>query len=135
MPLMNRHEGLGSDTNPTRSCCSIANLEDGGGRSAAEAAGGVERVDAEELVDEAAGDAHHGGAAVLALDVELEGLGLLVVVTPPRVTANVARLLVLGLGLEQEVAGLHHAGGEHDLQPAARWGGPRGRRSSRRGRR
>eukprot|EP00327_Prymnesium_parvum_P026346 CAMPEP_0113240860 /NCGR_PEP_ID=MMETSP0008_2-20120614/6490_1 /TAXON_ID=97485 /ORGANISM="Prymnesium parvum" /LENGTH=33 /DNA_ID=CAMNT_0000088233 /DNA_START=340 /DNA_END=438 /DNA_ORIENTATION=+ /assembly_acc=CAM_ASM_000153 len=31
-----------------------------GGGGAAEAAGGVERIDAEELVDEAAGDAHHG---------------------------------------------------------------------------
>ena len=56
------------------------NLEDGGGRGAAEAAGRVEGVDAEELVDEAAGDAHHRGAAVLALDVELVGLLLGVVV-------------------------------------------------------
>eukprot|EP00964_Phaeocystis_antarctica_P155596 scaffold124836_cov52-Phaeocystis_antarctica.AAC.2 len=44
-----------------------SNLEDGGGRGAAQATGGVERVNAEQLVDEAAGDAEHGGAAVLAL--------------------------------------------------------------------
>merc|ERR1719446_1896871 len=120
MPLMNRHEGLGSDTNPTRSCCSIANLEDGGGRGAAKAAGGVERVDAEELVDEAAGDAEHGGAAVLALGVELEGLDLGVVVAHPRDAGDVANLalaLVLasvaaGLGLREERAGLDHARGE-----------------------
>merc|ERR1719163_2019854 len=42
-------------------------------RSAAQAAGRVERVDAEELVDEAARDAKHSRAAVLALGVELEG--------------------------------------------------------------
>merc|ERR1719453_2981903 len=69
-------------------------LEDGGGRGAAEAAGRVERVDAEELVDEAAGDAHHGGAAVLALGVELERLGLGVVVAHPRVKRDVAGLAV-----------------------------------------
>ena len=44
-------------------------LEDGRGGSAAHAAGRVERVDAEELVEQAAGDAEHGGAAVLALDL------------------------------------------------------------------
>eukprot|EP00310_Coccolithus_braarudii_P013487 CAMPEP_0183333574 /NCGR_PEP_ID=MMETSP0164_2-20130417/2453_1 /TAXON_ID=221442 /ORGANISM="Coccolithus pelagicus ssp braarudi, Strain PLY182g" /LENGTH=44 /DNA_ID= /DNA_START= /DNA_END= /DNA_ORIENTATION= len=38
-----------------------------GGGSAAEATSWVERIDAEELVDKAARDAHHGGTAVLAL--------------------------------------------------------------------
>ena len=33
---------------------------------------GEERVDAERVVDDHAGDAHHGGAAVVALRVELE---------------------------------------------------------------
>eukprot|EP00327_Prymnesium_parvum_P001328 CAMPEP_0182823282 /NCGR_PEP_ID=MMETSP0006_2-20121128/14667_1 /TAXON_ID=97485 /ORGANISM="Prymnesium parvum, Strain Texoma1" /LENGTH=45 /DNA_ID= /DNA_START= /DNA_END= /DNA_ORIENTATION= len=42
-------------------------LEDGGGGGAAKAAGRVEGIDAQKLVHEAAGDAHHGGAAVLAL--------------------------------------------------------------------
>merc|ERR1711924_70800 len=65
-------------------------LEDRGGRSAVEAAGGVERVDAEELVDEAAGDAKHGRAAVLALRVQLEGLGLGVVVAHPADAGDVA---------------------------------------------
>merc|ERR1719198_2071363 len=51
-----------------RSCCGGARLEDGGGRGAAEAAG----------------DAEHAGAAVLALGVELEGLDLGVVVAHPR---------------------------------------------------
>eukprot|EP00327_Prymnesium_parvum_P011661 CAMPEP_0184375422 /NCGR_PEP_ID=MMETSP0007-20130409/82_1 /TAXON_ID=97485 /ORGANISM="Prymnesium parvum, Strain Texoma1" /LENGTH=84 /DNA_ID=CAMNT_0026718505 /DNA_START=289 /DNA_END=539 /DNA_ORIENTATION=- len=69
-------------------------LEDGGGSGAAKAASRVERINAEQLVDEAAGDAHHGGAAVLALGVELEGLDLRVVVAHPRVEGNVARLAV-----------------------------------------
>merc|ERR1719198_2937535 len=67
---------------PSRCGC-YAGLEDGGRRAAGEAAGRVERVDAEELVDQAAGDAEHGGAAVLALGVELEGLDLGVVVPHP----------------------------------------------------
>merc|ERR1719377_509259 len=71
---------------PARAC-----LEDGGGRAAGEAAGRVERVDAEELVEQAAGDAEHGGAAVLALGVELEGLDLGVVVAHPRDAGDVAR--------------------------------------------
>merc|ERR1719432_100465 len=70
------------------------NLEDGGRRGAAKAAGRVERVHAEELVDEAAGDAEHGGAAVLALSVELEGLDLGVVVAHPRDARDVAGLAV-----------------------------------------
>mmetsp|Transcript_1966 Transcript_1966/g.3430 ORF Transcript_1966/g.3430 Transcript_1966/m.3430 type:complete len:237 (-) Transcript_1966:31-741(-) len=94
-------------------------LEDGGGGGAAEAAGGVERIDAEELVHQAAGDAHHGGAAVLALGVQLEGLDLGVVVAHPRVEGNVARLAIGVLGLGGEAgAGLLHAGEDHDLQPA-----------------
>merc|ERR1719261_1039805 len=89
----------------------------------------VQRVDAEELVQEAAGDAHHGRAAVLALRVQLEGLGLGVVVAHPRdardVTglgiANVRVALVLGEREERRLlagAGLLHAAEEHDLQPA-----------------
>ena len=35
-----------------------------------------ERVDAEQIVGDHAGDAHHGGAAVVALGVELELLDL-----------------------------------------------------------
>merc|ERR1719163_2675969 len=97
-------------------------LEDGGGGSAAKAAGRVERVDAEELVDEAAGDAEHGSAAVLALSVELEGLGLGVVVAHPRDGGDVVVALVgLGEGEERRLAagaGLLHAAEEHDLQPA-----------------
>merc|ERR1719476_213849 len=86
------------------------NLEDGGRGGATEAAGRVEGIDAEELVDEAAGDAEHGGAAVLALGVELEGLGLRIVVAHPAVTANVSRRLLadvrVALILEEEVARL-----------------------------
>jgi len=62
-----------------------ARLDDGRGRGAAHAAGRVERIDAEELVDEAAGDAKHGRAAVLALGVQLELLDLGVDVPHPRV--------------------------------------------------
>ena len=43
-------------------------------RGAAHAAGRVERVDADQLVDPAAGDALHDRAAVLAPGVQLEGL-------------------------------------------------------------
>ena len=52
------------------------------------------------VVHQHAGDAHHGGAAVHALDVELDGLRLLVVVAHPRVKGDVARLAlgVLRLG-------------------------------------
>ena len=48
-------------------------LEDRRGGTAVEAAGRVERVDAEELVDEAARDAKHRRTAILSLGVELEG--------------------------------------------------------------
>jgi hypothetical protein len=72
-----------------------ANLaEDGGRGGAAEAAGRVERIDAEELVDQAAGDTEHRRAAVVALGVELEGLHLRIIVTDPALTADVARSLV-----------------------------------------
>mmetsp|Transcript_6025 Transcript_6025/g.14669 ORF Transcript_6025/g.14669 Transcript_6025/m.14669 type:complete len:222 (-) Transcript_6025:25-690(-) len=94
-------------------------LEDGRGRGAAQAAGRVERVNAEQLVDQAAGDAEHGRAAVLALGVQLEGLDLGVVVAHPRVQSDVAGLGVIGLGLGREAgASLLHAGEHHDLQPA-----------------
>merc|ERR1712226_891746 len=69
-------------------------LEDGRGRGAAEAASRVQRIHAEELVDEAAGDAEHGGAAVLALGVELEGLPMRVVIAHPRDARDVAGLAV-----------------------------------------
>jgi len=74
-------------------------------------------------VDEAAGDAQHGGAAVLALDVELEGLGRRVSVAHPRRAANVAHLPLGVIRLEEEVSSLGHAGDQHDLQP--RRGGER----------
>merc|ERR1719454_2588896 len=118
-----------------------ARLEDGGRGAAGEAAGRVERVDAEELVEQAAGDAEHGRAAVLALRVELEGLDLGVVVAHPRDAGDVARnavrrvdaRLALALGLGAEGAGLDHAGGEHDLQPADGGDGLERRDQARRG--
>ena len=58
-----------SGGSPSAASPASARLEDRRGRRAAHAAGGEERVNAEELVDEAAGDAEHGGAAVLALDL------------------------------------------------------------------
>ncbi len=76
-------------------------LEDGRRGAAREAAGRVERVGAEELVEEAAGDAEHRRAAVLALRVELEGLGLRVVVAHPADAGDVARLRVNGLRLRE----------------------------------
>mmetsp|Transcript_74787 Transcript_74787/g.200476 ORF Transcript_74787/g.200476 Transcript_74787/m.200476 type:complete len:241 (-) Transcript_74787:4-726(-) len=94
-------------------------LEDGGGSGAAKAASRVERINAEQLVDEAAGDAHHRRAAVLALGVQLEGLDLGVVVAHPRVERDVARLAVGVLRLGSEAgASLLHAGEDHDLQPS-----------------
>jgi len=70
-------------------------------------------------VEKAAGDAHHGCAAVLALSVELERLDLGVVVAHPRVEGDVAGLGVIGLRLGGEaLARLLHAGEDHDLQPA-----------------
>ena len=79
----------------THSCLA----EDRRGRGAVHAAGRVERVNAEQLVDQAAGDAHHRRAAVVALSVELEGLDLRVGVALPRLATDVTRLLVDGLGL------------------------------------
>merc|ERR1719237_1853187 len=108
-----------SQTKANQSSQAVIRLEDGGGGSAAEAAGRVERIDAEELVDEAAGDAEHGGTAVLALSVELEGLDLRVIVAHPRVEGDVASLAVRVLRLRGEAsAGLLHAGQHHDLEPA-----------------
>eukprot|EP00965_Chrysotila_dentata_P026093 865534-Pleurochrysis_carterae.AAC.1 len=97
-------------------------LEDGRRGRAAEAAGRVQRVNAKELVHEAAGDAEHSGATVLALDVELEGLDVRVVIAQPPVAANVSRRFLANvrvpLVLKEEIAGLHHASGDHNLQPA-----------------
>jgi len=58
-------------------------VDDGVRRSTAKATRRVERVNAEELVHEAASDTHHGRAAVLTLDVELEGLDLRVIIAHP----------------------------------------------------
>jgi len=73
-------------------------------------------------VDQAAGDAKHGSAAVLALNVELELLGGGVIVAHPARAANVTRRLLadvrVALVLVDEVPSLAHARGEHDLQPA-----------------
>merc|ERR1719390_213800 len=96
-------------------------LEDGRGSVAAHAAGRVEAVDAEELVDQHAGDAHHGSAAVLALSVELELLDLGVVVAHPRVAANVAGLLVVGRG--RQVAREADASLDQDDVEEAKHGG------------
>merc|ERR1719316_2093355 len=81
-----------------------ARLEDGGRGAAVEAARGVERVRAQALVEDAARDAKHGRAAVLALGVQLEGLNLGVVVAPPALAADVAGRLGGALRLEGEVA-------------------------------
>merc|ERR1719183_2686336 len=70
-------------------------LQDGRRSSAAHAAGWVQGIDAEELVQQAAGDAQHGSAAVLALSVQLEGLGLGVIVTHPWDVGNVADLATI----------------------------------------
>merc|ERR1740139_520675 len=93
-------------------------------RRAIVAADGVERIDAKELVNQAAGDAQHGTAAVLALDVQLVRLLTLVVVPHPRRAADVTRDLVILL-LDNRpwgrgVANLTRAGEGHDLQPAER---------------
>ena len=80
-------------------------------RSAAQPAGRVERVHTEELVDQAARDAKHGRAAVLALDVELERADLRVIVAHPAVERDVTGLGIVGLRLGREArAGLLHAG-------------------------
>ena len=58
-----------------------------------------ERVAGERLVDDHADDAHHGGAAVVALGVQLELLDLGVGVAHPRkVARDVTRLPVGVLG-------------------------------------
>merc|ERR1712216_970117 len=102
-------------------------LQDGRRSSTAHAAGWVESIDAQELVCQAAGDAEHCSAAVLALDVQLEELGLRVIVPNPADVGNVAGLSIVLLGTcEWEVAGLDHAGGEHDLQPASDWDSQQG---------
>merc|ERR1719217_1162753 len=49
-------------------------------RSAAQPAGRVERVHAEELVDQAARDAKHGRTAILTFDVELERADLRIII-------------------------------------------------------
>merc|ERR1711990_460483 len=93
------------------------NLEDGRGSSAAQTTGGVQAVHAQQLVHDHTEHAQHSSTAVVALSVQLEGLGLLVIVTHPAVATDVSGSLVIGLSVVDEVAGLHHAGGHHDLQP------------------
>merc|ERR1711990_1121877 len=90
---------LGEHLNRARAALNCQSCDDRRRRSAAQAAGRVKRVDAEELVDEAARDAQHSRAAVLALGVELEGPDLGVVVAHPRVERDVAGLGVVGLRL------------------------------------
>jgi len=111
--------------------------ENGGRRSSTQAAGWVERINAQQLVNQAASDAHHRGTAVVALSVELEGLLRGIRVAEPDVTTNVSWGELLGLGLgegargnEQEAAvgsaSLRHAGDNHDLQPARGGGSLKG---------
>merc|ERR1740129_931860 len=64
-------------------------------RRAIEATGRVERINAEQLVDQAAGDAKHGRTAVLALNVQLVGLLALLVVAHPRRATDVTGDLVV----------------------------------------
>eukprot|EP00964_Phaeocystis_antarctica_P129806 scaffold93680_cov72-Phaeocystis_antarctica.AAC.3 len=66
------------------------NLPDGRRGRAAQATRRVERINTEQLVNQAAGDAQHRGAAVVALRVELEGLLLRVVVPLPALATDVA---------------------------------------------
>mmetsp|Transcript_17929 Transcript_17929/g.40349 ORF Transcript_17929/g.40349 Transcript_17929/m.40349 type:complete len:266 (-) Transcript_17929:63-860(-) len=104
--------------------CSAVNLPDGRRGRAAHATRGVERIDAKQLVNQAASDAQHRRAAVVALGVELERLlGGVVIALPARAT-DVTRRSIIKL--------LHHTGGgaseaslgrardSHDLQPAER---------------
>merc|ERR1719224_169829 len=102
-------------------------------RSAAQAAGWVERVDAEELVDQAARDAKHRRTAVLALGVELEGPDLGVVVAHPGVERDVAGLGVVGLRLGPEAStSFLHACQDHDLEPSGGRDGLERREATRR---
>ena len=103
-------ETFGEHLDRARAALNCQSCDDRRRRSAAQAAGRVERVDAEELVDEAARDAKHSRAAVLALGVELEGPDLGVVVAHPRVERDVAGLGVVGLRLGRKAsAGFLHA--------------------------
>merc|ERR1712007_337353 len=102
------------------SVLSSPRLEDFRWSGTAQTAGRIERIHTKKLMDQAASDAKHGGAAILALNVELEGLGGWIVITHPRFPTNITRCRIGGavtLVLEEEEAGLHHAGGQHNLQP------------------
>merc|ERR1740138_969265 len=92
-PPSPRHRGAHALTSHSTG----GHLKNGGWGSAAQAAGRVEGVDAEELVDQAAGHAKHRRTAVVALGVELEGPLLGVGVALPLGAADVARRLVVRL--------------------------------------
>ena len=77
-------------------------LEDGRRCSSAQTASWVQTVNAQELVGEDTEHAQHSSTAVVALDVELEGLGLLVVVYvlyDLTFTSDVTGCLVVGLAV------------------------------------
>merc|ERR1711907_511175 len=98
-----------------------ANSENCRRSSTTQASSWVETVDAQKLVDQNTEHSQHSSAAVVALSVQLEGLGLLIIVTDPAFSSNVTRCLVVGLAIVQEVPSLHHAGGDHDLEPSSAW--------------
>ena len=66
----NANVALGEHLHVARAALDSESSDDRRGSSAAQAAGRVERIDAEELVDEAARDAEHGRTAVLTLHVQ-----------------------------------------------------------------
>merc|ERR1712118_599929 len=75
-----------------------------------------ERVAGERLVDDHADDAHHGGAAVVALGVQLELLDLGVGVAHPREVARDVTRLPVGVLGEQAV--VNDGDLAHNLRPA-----------------
>ena len=45
----------------------------------------------------------------------------IVSVSDSAFASNVAKCLIVGLAIVQEASGLHHAGGDHDLEPSSAW--------------
>ena len=45
----------------------------------------------------------------------------IVSVSDSAFASNVAKCLIVGLAIVQDVSGLHHAGGDHDLEPSSAW--------------